>query len=139
MKKLRIADDFSQFMGIRPPKTNLRLAQQAAVKHYSEAMKEFSGVFERFDNVKSRSAPAVDREKLVDDLAAWLEDMRLEDGTLEQRMRCEASEEVRKVNFENVELYRCSYCGNPSAALRKCWSFFLPMRIIFSDRLSFDR
>ncbi len=107
-------------MGVRPPKTNLRLAQQAAVKHYSEAIKEFSGVFEKLDNINTKGAPAVDHEKLDDNLAAWLEDMRLEDGTLEQRMRCEASEEVRKVNIENVELYRCSYCGNPSAALRKC-------------------
>ena len=69
---------------------------------------------------RSKELPSVDRSRLEDGLAAWLEDMRLEDGTLEEGMRCEASEEVRKVLFENVELYRCSWCGNPSAGLRRC-------------------
>lgn len=122
LKKLKIADEFSKYFGGRPPNTNLRLAQQAVVKHYSQAMKEFSRVFEELDNIKTKDAPAVDHEKLEDDLETWLEDMRLEDGTLEQKLRCGASENVRKVNIENVELYRCSWCGNPSAALKKCQS-----------------
>ena len=86
-------------------------------------MQEFSRVFEGLDNIKTKDAPAVDHEKLEDNLEAWFEDMRLDDGTLEEKLRCEASEHVRKVNIENVELYRCSWCGNPSAALKKCQFF----------------
>ena len=90
-------------------------------------MAEFSHVFGAVDDVKEKTKdlPPPDHGKLEDDLAAWLENMHLEDGTLEQRMRCEASEGVRRVNFENVELYRCSWCGNPSVALRKCKLFVL--------------
>lgn len=122
LKKLKIADDFSEFIGIRPPKTILRLAQQAAVKHYSQAVAEFSPIFAVLDDakLKTKDPPPFDHSKLEDDLAVWLEEMHMEDGTLEERMRCQASEDVRKVNFENVELYRCSWCGNPSVALRKC-------------------
>ena len=86
-------------------------------------MTEFARLFEVLDGAKQRSKelPSVDRSRLEDGLAAWLEDVHLEDGTLEEGpMRCQPSEEVRKVMFEDVELYRCSWCGNPSAGLRRC-------------------
>lgn len=122
MTKLSFADQFSEFTGTTPPKTNLRLAQQTVVKYYSAAVKEFSNVYLEFDKVKTKDAPMVDPEKLEDDLDAWLNDMRLEDGTIEQILRC-GSEQTLKIDFEHVTLYRCSWCGNPSAVLRKC-AFF---------------
>jgi len=116
-----LADQFSEFVGVPPPKTNLRLAQQAAVKHYSGAIKEFSRVFEELDRVKpSGGAQTLDQDKIEDDLAAWLADIRLDDGTMEETMRCGAAKHRPKVDYNHVTLYRCSWCGNPSAVLRKC-------------------
>jgi len=108
-------------MGVPPPKTTLRLSQQAAVKHYPGAVKEFSRVFEELDRVKpSSSAQALDQDKIEDDLATWLEDIKLEDGTVEETMRCGATNHRPKVDYNHVTLYRCTWCGNPSAVLRKC-------------------
>lgn len=89
------------------------------VKHYSAAVQEFSKVYLELDKVKTKNAPMVDHEKLEDDLETWLNDVHLEDGTIEQTLRC-GSEQKLKINFEHVTLYRCSWCGNPSAMLRKC-------------------
>ena len=108
-------------MGVPPPKTNLRLAQQAAVKHYAGAIKEFSRVFEELDRVKpSGGVQTLDQDKIEDDLAAWLDDIQLDDGTMEDTMRCGATKHRPKVDYNHVTLYRCSWCGNPSAVLRKC-------------------
>lgn len=121
LEKLEIADQFSHFVGIPPPKTYLRLAQQAAVRHYAEAVTEFSRVFEELDKVKGKDTLVPDQDKLDDGLAAWLENIKLEDGTTEEVTSCEADRRGHPtVNFEDVWLYRCSWCGNPSAALRKC-------------------
>ncbi|KAF8962295.1 hypothetical protein BDZ97DRAFT_1663105 [Flammula alnicola] len=119
LKSLKIADQFSEFVGITPPKTTLRLTQQAVVKHYPLAVTEFSHVFAKLDELRDTVAPAMDRNKVEDDLAAWLDDLRLEDGTLEDVIQC-GSGLGPKVNADDIDLYRCSWCGNPSAVLRKC-------------------
>lgn len=91
------------------------------MKHYSGAIKEFSRVFEELDRVKpSGGAQTLDQDKIEDDLAAWLADIRLDDGTMEETMRCGAAKHRPKVDYNHVTLYRCSWCGNPSAVLRKC-------------------
>ncbi|KAF8180415.1 hypothetical protein BJ912DRAFT_632089 [Pholiota molesta] len=123
LERLKIADQFSEFIGIPPPKTNLRLAQQAAVKHYATGVREFSRVFGELDKYKLKGQEGEIKpnpEKLEDDLATWLEGMRLEDGTLEETFSCGGSSSRPKVVFDNLTLYRCSWCGNPSAALKKC-------------------
>ena len=92
------------------------------MKHYPGAIKEFSHVFEELDRVKtSGHVQTLDQDKIEDDLAAWLSDIRLDDGTMEQTMDCGATSHHRtKVDYNHVTLYRCSWCGNPSAVLRKC-------------------
>ncbi|KAF9480920.1 hypothetical protein BDN70DRAFT_855949 [Pholiota conissans] len=124
LERLKIADEYSEFIGIPPPKTNFRLAQQAAVKYYASGMRDFSRVFaeldksrlEGFDEAELKVTP----EKVEDDLATWLEGMRLDDGTMEPPLQCGGNFARPKVRFENVTLYRCSWCGNPSVALKKC-------------------
>jgi len=117
---LKIADEFSQFVGVSPPKTFLRLAQQAAVKHYPGAVREFSRIFNDHDNAIGTGSENPSAGGLEDDLAAWLDKMTLEDGTEEKRGHCGATTGHGKVKFDHLTLYRCSWCGNPSAALRKC-------------------
>jgi len=91
----------------------MRLAQETVVKAYPTAIKEFSEVISR---ISGGSGESVSLEKTEDDLAAWLEDMHMEDGEEELKTHCAHP----KVNTNNVELYRCSWCRNPSAVLRKC-------------------
>ena len=73
----------------------------------------------------------VDHEKLEDDLETWLSNMRLEDGTLEQTLRCGSE----KAHFEHVTLYKCSWCGNPSSILRKC--AFSQISLVAKNYISF--
>ncbi|KAJ7033142.1 hypothetical protein C8F04DRAFT_1105251 [Mycena alexandri] len=111
IRKLKIADDFSNWIGVPPPKTIFRLTQQTVVKLFPEAAEEW----DEFMTATFRmDQPVPSAEKAEDDLAAWLGDMDLEDG-----QRAEHFQPARFNNGE-VALYRCSWCGNPSAALRKC-------------------
>ena len=122
-KRLKIADEFSTFIGVPPPKTNLRLAQQSVVRLFPKAMEEFSNIISR--NEVEVEKPVISPGKLEDDLAAWLDGMAL-DGTNgeEQEMHCTHP----KITDSSVALYRCSWCGNPSAALRRCTSYLFLFR-----------
>ncbi|KAF9561421.1 hypothetical protein CPC08DRAFT_762103 [Agrocybe pediades] len=128
LKSLAIAFEFSEFIGLTPAKTNLRLTQETLVKHYPLGVREFGHVYSKFDKIKEvPSSYSSDAKKTKDDLATWLEDMRLEDGTMEQHLGCgtvEAVTQWRPLKYVNEQeltlLYRCSWCRNPSAALRKC-------------------
>ncbi|KAI0938601.1 hypothetical protein AcV5_000242 [Taiwanofungus camphoratus] len=51
-----------------------------------------------------------------DELAAWLEKMQLDDGHALGPQRCGAPALIAS----RVSIYRCTWCGNPSAVLRKC-------------------
>jgi hypothetical protein len=90
------------------------------VKLYTEGVKEWGEVISRFDSlddsnaVKGLGESIVSTEKAEDDLAAWLEKMEMEEGVKEE---CGCAP---KVNADRVMLYQCSWCRNPSAALRKC-------------------
>lgn len=77
------------------------------------AMKEFERVFNR-EGIDT-AQPGKAKESYEDDLAAWLDNLTVEDGEEEPY-----SEPVYTVNTSRIQLYRCSHCGNPSAVLRKC-------------------
>ncbi|KAF5383157.1 hypothetical protein D9615_004964 [Tricholomella constricta] len=113
LKGRKIADDFCEAIEIRPPRTNLRLAQETVVRLYSAAVAEFGSVIEKAAS-EERIKP-VSAEKLEDDLAAWLDDVHLHDDHDHEPHGLHP-----KVNTNSVALYRCSFCGNPSAVLRKC-------------------
>ncbi|KAF7348541.1 Bin3-type SAM domain-containing protein [Mycena venus] len=110
IRKLKIADDFSNWIGVPPPKTYLRLTQQTVVKLFSDAAEEWG---EFIAGNSKGDQPNLSAEKVEDDLAAWLGDLHLEG---------EQDSHSQPATFSNshVELYRCSWCGNPSAILRKC-------------------
>lgn len=126
-KKLKFADEISTLLGVTPPKTNLRLAQQTVVNAYPQAIKEFGDVIARTFFTKKDSEP-ITSDKVEDDLAAWLDDMHVEDGDEELETHCSHP----KINTNHVELYRCSWCRNPSAVLKKCT---LPITEVFLDKL----
>ncbi|KAJ7698629.1 hypothetical protein B0H17DRAFT_1006605 [Mycena rosella] len=109
IRKLKIADDFSKWIGITPPRTNLRLTQQTVVRLFPEAVEEWG---EFITNNSRLDGPAPSTEKAEDDLAAWLGDVHLEGE--------DQCHQPATFNTSHLELYRCSWCGNPSAVLRKC-------------------
>jgi len=112
--KLKFAEDFSDFVGNVPPKTELRLAQQTVISLYPTAVKEWNDVIASFDKLRTQPEPEISPEKAEDDLAAWLDDM---DGEPEAHPEAFIHPVL---NNNHVGLYRCSWCGNPSAILRKC-------------------
>jgi hypothetical protein len=71
--------------------------------------------------------PELKSDKLKDDLAAWLDNMHLEDGDGDGHGHGKGPDVVHthpRISSNQVDLYRCSHCGNPSAALRKCTFLF---------------
>ncbi|KAJ3498772.1 hypothetical protein NLJ89_g10174 [Agrocybe chaxingu] len=120
VKKVKTAEQFAEFMGVQPDRFDFYLAQKAALKHYAQGVAEFSRVYEDLDRAKSQQAsPTVTQAQTEDALAAWLDDVRLEDGSRAFPSHCEVNRGT-KVNFDSVTMYRCSWCGNPSALLKKC-------------------
>ncbi|ESK96280.1 hypothetical protein Moror_7066 [Moniliophthora roreri MCA 2997] len=112
LMKLKFTDDFSEYMQQPPPKTQLRLTQQTFVKNYRAAIAEWGDIVVNHQGFQDR--PVEPKTKTDDDLAAWLDDLKLENGEQEPS-RCHP-----KVNTNHVALYQCSWCYNPSAVLRKC-------------------
>ncbi|KAJ7253706.1 hypothetical protein B0H12DRAFT_1116271 [Mycena haematopus] len=110
MRKLKIADDCSNWIGVPPPKTYLRLTQQTVVKLFPDAAEEWGEFYAR---ISPGDQPDLTAEKVEDDLAAWLGDLHLEG---------ERDDHSQLAAFSNssVELFQCSWCRNPSAILRKC-------------------
>ncbi|KAG6907808.1 hypothetical protein DXG01_007290 [Tephrocybe rancida] len=115
LKSRKVADDFCAAIDIKPPRTNLRLGQETVIRYYTAAAAEFGHVIAKAASEERHET--VSPEKLDDDLSAWL------DGT---HLHNEPDTDLHglhpKVNTNSVALYRCSFCGNPSAALRKCSS-----------------
>ena len=90
----------------------------AASREWDEAISRFKyeGSREKLKSFKP--------EKAEIDLASWLENVNL--GEEEDHAQGATTTRTRehmvhpKVNPNVVELYRCSWCRNPSAVLRKC-------------------
>ncbi|TFK49399.1 hypothetical protein OE88DRAFT_1662959 [Heliocybe sulcata] len=116
--KLQLAEEFSAFYGYPIPNTVMRLTRQLLLSTYSSAAKEWGDVISRFDDENAGyDGSELSKEKREDDLAAWLDNLHVDEGESESHPRgCSHP----KVNVNSVSLYRCSWCGNPSAVLRKC-------------------
>ncbi|KAH7910685.1 hypothetical protein BJ138DRAFT_1180100 [Hygrophoropsis aurantiaca] len=120
LRKLKAADEFSTILGTIPPKTQLRMTQQNIIQRYdTPGVKEWRTIVARFDNTSLSDIPEplLSPEKVEDDLAAWLDEMHLDHNNAHSHP--ETCSHPR-ISLNTVELYRCSWCGNPSAVLRKC-------------------
>ncbi|KAJ7598563.1 hypothetical protein C8J56DRAFT_741455, partial [Mycena floridula] len=109
---LKLSDDIAQFFGSPSPGTNLRLTEQTIVKLYEPAVEEWGAIIKRWD--EDVNELPLSPEKAEVDLAAWLDNLHVDSP--EHGLKCSHP----KVNTNHVALYRCSWCGNPSAVLRKC-------------------
>ncbi|KAK7047902.1 hypothetical protein VNI00_006230 [Paramarasmius palmivorus] len=97
LSKLKFTDDFTEFMGLRPPNTQLRLAQETLVKNFESGVTEWGDIIANMEGPEEKE---VDPEKAEDDLAAWLDDMKLDNGEREPLMA------HPKVNVNHVALYQ---------------------------------
>ncbi|EPQ53631.1 hypothetical protein GLOTRDRAFT_63247 [Gloeophyllum trabeum ATCC 11539] len=121
LKKLQVAEECSAFCGHPIPNTELRLTRRALISLYPSAVQEWGDVVRRFDEQVAAHEDVEEllnksKEEQEDDLAAWLDDLHLDNGERDHPHKCSHP----KVNVNSVSLYRCSWCGNPSAVLRKC-------------------
>ncbi|CDO78081.1 hypothetical protein BN946_scf184702.g2 [Trametes cinnabarina] len=134
-RKMKTAMEFMNHMGYSITKTQLNLARELILKHYTDGAREWGAFVKHCDDLDARfqeeyvgSPP----ESADDDLAEWLERIDLvsddEDhggthghsnayGSGHHHGRALPQARNEKSNYE---LYRCSWCGNPSAVLRKC-------------------
>ena len=107
-----------KLMGITEQNTQVRLTRQLIVRYYPLAIKSWGEVIARVDKMDLTSAEAhrlPSPAKAEGDLAAWLENMSVDDAP-DEHQHCTHP----KIAPTPVELYRCSHCGNPSAVLKKC-------------------
>lgn len=116
-KELEITKEFSKIFGSKQQNTTLRLTRELVTTHYQSAATEWGSLISRLDTVNSGNELQEKNEaKAEDNLAAWLEGLRVDEEDHDPPQRCTHP----KMNSNTVVLYRCSYCNNPSAALRKC-------------------
>ncbi|KAI0336663.1 hypothetical protein GY45DRAFT_6348 [Cubamyces sp. BRFM 1775] len=119
-RKLDISEQFMRTIGFAIKKTQMRLARELILDLYPKAVKEWGAFVRRFDELDARTdkQQPLSSTQADDDLAAWLDKMKLDDGS-EEHMHPHSCSHP-KISMNNVALYRCSWCGNPSAVLRKC-------------------
>ena len=117
-RKLEVSAQFMNTIGFPIKRTQMRLARELVLSLYPKAVTEWGAFIKHFDELDARGdhhAHPRTPAQADDDLAAWLEHVRLDDGEGEHS-RCTHP----KISANSVELYRCSWCGNPSAVLKKC-------------------
>ncbi|TDL19575.1 hypothetical protein BD410DRAFT_900101 [Rickenella mellea] len=133
---LQIADDITVFFSEKQPsKTRMRLSHELVMKRMASAAKDWDKIVEHCATQTlpgDADATSTQNTKLEDNLAAWLDEMHLDgdDGEDSSHDHClhgqghgsDQQERITKVDNNDLELYRCSWCRNPSAALKKCSS-----------------
>ncbi|KAG9314772.1 hypothetical protein JVU11DRAFT_3855 [Chiua virens] len=113
---IKISDEFFAEFGVVPPKSQLRFAYERVSVRYTTAVKKWDAVVAQFDS-HNIDKYILTRDKAEDRLAAWLRDVQDEHGDAADTEPEGASRAARP---SPIELHRCSWCGNPSAVLRKC-------------------
>ncbi|EIN09016.1 hypothetical protein PUNSTDRAFT_134189 [Punctularia strigosozonata HHB-11173 SS5] len=129
LEKLRVNEAILKLLGSRIANTQLRLARVTVLEGYSAAHDEWADLLRVLDEHPDRGTDAyhrksVDQTKAIDDLATWLEedvyfgnDDEVEERTADSPAPCDPPQSV---TMNTVSLYLCSFCGTPSAALKKC-------------------
>ncbi|KAF7980311.1 hypothetical protein HWV62_39106 [Athelia sp. TMB] len=125
MKKLKNAYAFSAFLGQKSAQSEARLAQETITRLYSAASDTWGPTVAALDRSSSsihtsahRPVPASQAES---ELAKWLQD--------DEHDTCAHPQMSRG----DVAMWRCSWCSNPSAALRKCSGCGITRLVVFSN------
>ncbi|KAH8108712.1 hypothetical protein DFH11DRAFT_1516499 [Phellopilus nigrolimitatus] len=125
-KKLEITEEISQHLGRSNNTTQTRLARIALVERLPPATKEWGSVVSRFTELSQSTEEKRSSKRVDGDLAAWLDDLHVKDDDCNHGRQHQQTYEIvltsPKVSPNTIDLYRCSWCCNPSALLRKCSS-----------------
>ncbi|KAF8434497.1 hypothetical protein L210DRAFT_3613826 [Boletus edulis BED1] len=117
--QLKIADEFYAVFGADPPMSQLRQAQVTIFERYQSAAQQWGHIAARFDSTSIDHEHVVQRDRPEDQLAAWLHDFRHRNGDdIDDDLPEKSSHPKWSTN--PAELHKCSWCGNPSAVLRRC-------------------
>ncbi|KIY63600.1 hypothetical protein CYLTODRAFT_425967 [Cylindrobasidium torrendii FP15055 ss-10] len=124
-KQLKITEEIANFVGVGTPKTGMRVTQDIVLKRYAAAATEWGDVIikrdadsEIVDTQPHTHAPT--SSQTVDaSIAAWVEGLSLED-TAKPPKPCRPARTNPTITSNYVALYRCSWCENPSAVLKRC-------------------
>ncbi|TFK71918.1 hypothetical protein BDN72DRAFT_837124 [Pluteus cervinus] len=115
--QLKLADEVAECVGGVQPKSMLRLATETIIQRFSAAITEFGPTFSRvvYQPYCEHESNAV--QSAEENLAAWLDGLRINQPLLEEG-RPHFVDPM--ISSNSVGLYECSWCRNPSAALKKC-------------------
>ncbi|KAI0697339.1 hypothetical protein C8T65DRAFT_755476 [Cerioporus squamosus] len=115
-REIKTSLDFMNFVGHSVKRTQLNLARELVLTLYTPAAKERGSTGE--------AARATSSSLSDDDLSEWLGNVSIDDNAHadHEHHACggHAPGEDVPVETSSYELYRCSWCGNPSAVLRRC-------------------
>ncbi|THH28452.1 hypothetical protein EUX98_g5738 [Antrodiella citrinella] len=116
-KKLEIARRITEHIGFPYKKTQMRLSREMMLRLWPKAIKDFVSTITYYDALYDSSSKEQQSVAGAEDtLAAWLDEISHDDEDGHYDTHCIHP----RINSNSVELYRCTYCRNPSAALRKC-------------------
>ncbi|KAI0790399.1 hypothetical protein C8Q75DRAFT_852150 [Abortiporus biennis] len=139
-KKVEVARRFSEFLNTPFKKTQMRLSRELCVRLYQPAAMDWVDFVKRHDVLQSQmdpdesspapSVPPTAPPERVDDLASWFETMNMDEesghshgyghGHGDDHVHGPQCYGRSRMKASAVELYRCSWCRNPSAVLKKC-------------------
>ncbi|KAI0029858.1 hypothetical protein K488DRAFT_22499, partial [Vararia minispora EC-137] len=124
----RLAEDTSRHIDRKVANTQFSLTAALIYDRLPGATREWDAVTSRAYGEYEEPEPT---GKLVgkDGLAAWLE----RSGGQREHERERSSYDVPELNISDMLLYRCSWCRNPSAVLRKCKGCSRTRRVRYCD------
>ncbi len=117
-----MAEELNTLLGYNVKNTNLRRARHTIFSQMAAASQEWDEAISHFKYEEGREEfTRFVPERAEDDLSAWLENVKLEDEGGASILAMERVHMTQpKINRDEVNLHRCSWCRNPSAALRRC-------------------
>ena len=118
MDFLKVVEELALFFGRKVPKTQWRMIYDTLTNRTPAAAKEWDEQVKKFSAISDTTQDII-HEKAEHDLAVWLDTMHLENGDTIHVGHGHAVPH-RAVDYSKVALYKCSWCKNPSAALKKC-------------------
>ncbi|KAI0672651.1 hypothetical protein C8Q78DRAFT_1020664 [Trametes maxima] len=130
-RKIQTSKEFMNHMGYPIQKTQLNVTRDLLLSIYTKGAREWADFVKRFDDLDTQAQECFSNapSDVEDGLAEWLEKVELADsddghGHAHHHARSHAFGNGHPMPTPKVEtryeLYRCTWCGNPSAALRKC-------------------
>ncbi|KAI0748734.1 hypothetical protein C8Q80DRAFT_1173343 [Daedaleopsis nitida] len=135
-RKIKTSIDLMNFVGHSINRTQLNLTRELLLTNYTPGVREWGAVvkcYDEFNSCDDHAAAPRSPAHADDDLAEWLGNVELGDDDAEGNCHAHGATchghhrgaarrrgDAPSAETANYELYRCSWCGNPSAILRRC-------------------